>query len=188
MVRLSKNNYHEILLQKLGNLDDYEYAGGYKSKLNKEKNNYMLKFESEGIVYPELKKKCECNHWIIQNCYVRNIHTKEIFVIGNCCIKHFKIKKKCSECNIVHRRTKSTICIDCEKKEKNKEKNIDNLSSTKINFGKYKGYSIRYVEEKDIDYLKYIHDNFDLNKTSKTNAKKIYDYLNLIVTVSSDTS
>ena len=34
MERLAKKNYHLILLNKLGNLEDYEYAGGFKSKLN----------------------------------------------------------------------------------------------------------------------------------------------------------
>ena len=178
--------YHQILLTKLKNLSDYEYAGGYTCKKNIEKNNYMKSFELEGIIYPDIKKECECTHWIKQNCYVRNINTKEILVIGNCCIRHFQIKKKCSDCKKLHKRTKSNICSDCDKELKKKDK----LKSTKLNFGKYKGYSIGYVEEKDNGYLKYIYDKFDItnNDYKKTNSKKIYEYLNLVVAVPSNTS
>lgn len=180
--------YHQILLTKLKNLSDYEYFGGYTCKKNIEKNNYMKSLELlEGTIFPDIKKECECTHWIKQNCYVRNIKTKDILVIGACCIKHFKITKKCSLCNNEHKRTKSNICIDCDKQLKKKDK----LKTTTLNFGKYKGYSIGYVEEKDYKYLKYIYDKFDANNNDykKTNSKKIYEYLNLnlIVTVSSDT-
>lgn len=188
MERLAKKNYHLILLNKLGNLDDYEYAGGFKSKLNEVKNNYMLKLESEGIEYPKKKKNCECTHWIMQNCYVMHSETKKVLVIGNCCIKHFQIKKKCSECKKVHRRTKNNLCIDCDIKHKTENKEKDNLISTKLNFGKYKGFSIGYVYENDLDYLNWIYKNFDKNKKHKTNSNKIYEYLNLIVTQPSDTS
>lgn len=176
--------YHQVLLNKLKNLSDYEYAGGYTCKKNIEKNNYMKAFELEGTVYPDIKEECECSHWIKQNCYVRNIKTKDILVIGNCCIKHFKITKKCSSCNKEHKRTKSTICSDCDKQIKKKDK----LKSTTLNFGKYKGFSIGYVYENDLDYLNWIYKNFDKNKKHKTNSNKIYEYLNLIITVPSDTS
>jgi len=168
-------SYHKILLEKLVNLSDYEYLGGYTNKSNTIMNNYMKCFSKQGVDYPKLKYVCECTHWIKQNCYVRNIHTKEILVIGNCCINHFKIKKKlCTSCNEEHKRTKSNICINCEKHLKK----VDKLRSTKINFGKYKGYSIGYVEENDFDYLKYIYDNQD-EKYKKTNSDKIYEYLKL---------
>lgn len=188
MERPAKKNYHLILLNKLGNLDDYTYAGGFKSKLNEVKNNYMLKLESEGIEYPQIKKNCECTHWIMQNCYVMHIETKKVLVIGNCCIKHFQIKKRCSDCKRVHKRTKSNICNECEKQIKEK----DRILSTKLNFGKYKGFSIGYVEKHDINYLKWIYENFDINKKHKSNSEKIYDYYNfysdLVVAQPSDTS
>ena len=184
MERLTKKNYHLILLNKLGNLDEYEYAGGFKSKLNEVKNNYMLKLENEGIEYPQIKKNCECTHWIMQNCYVMHIETKKVLVIGNCCIKHFQIKKKCSDCKKVHKRTKSNNSNECEKQIKEKDK----ILSTKLNFGKYKGFSIGYVEQNDINYLKWVYENFNINNNYKSNSQKVYNYYsNFIITISSYT-
>ncbi len=167
--------YHQILLAKLGDLKDYEFMGGYTCKNNLEKSNYMRSYESMGVVYPELKKYCECSHWIKQNCYIRNMITKEILVIGNCCIKHFEIKKKCEICKVVHNRSKFNICLGCQKEEQQKDK----LRNTVLNFGKYRKFSIAYVEEKDENYLKWIHNEVskDQDYSSKTNAMKVYKYI-----------
>ena len=155
-----ESNYHKILKQNLGNLNDYEYMGGFTNKYNNEKNNYMIIMENEGAIYPELKWFCECSHWIKQNCYVRNMKTLIIYTVGNCCINYFGIKKKCNNCNEVHKRTKHIICFKCEQESKEKikelklqQKELTKLENELITFGKYKNRTIGYVYNTDINYF-----------------------------------
>ena len=172
--------YHKKLLDKLGDLTEYEYMGSYTNKFNDKKNNYMIKMEESGIEYPPLSGVCECTHWIKQNCYIRNIKTNKILIVGDCCIKHFKIKKKCSNCKCEHRRTKFNICVDCEKKEKKDidkfNKYINSLRHKKIEFGQYKGESLGDIFKKDSSYV-----NWCFRKYEETNDKifgQFLDYFN----------
>ena len=74
--------------------------------------------------------RCVCNHVITQNCYILNTETKDIKIIGNCCIKKFGLQgKTCSLCNAIHKNRKDNYCNDCrvilalaKKKEEKKKK------------------------------------------------------------------
>ena len=185
MVEINESNYHKILKKKLGNFENYEYMGGYTTKKNVIKNGYMKRMENEGIIYPELKWNCECSHWILQNCYIRNIITKEILVVGNCCIKYFGIKKKCITCKKIHKRTKFNICIDCEKEEKLKIKELKEqqkekikLENTIITFGMYKNKTIKFLFENNENYVRwcYTKNRENNNKIFKEIIEYLFHY------------
>ena len=179
----SCKSYNEILKEKLGDFNNYIPIGGYTDKTNTKKSNYMKAFEeNENIKFPEYSNNCICTHWIKTQCYIMHIKTKEIYIVGNCCIKRFNIKKKCINCNGLHNRTKFNICAKCEKKQKedireNKKKEKEDIRENKkkekekiklkykyelkktklenkeITFGKYKYKTIKYLFDNDISYI-----------------------------------
>ena len=58
--------------------------------------------------------RCVCKHKIFKNCYILNKETKEIQIIGSCCIKKFGLQgKTCSRCNKVHKNRSDNYCNDC---------------------------------------------------------------------------
>lgn len=193
-IRMTKLTYYETLKKELGDFNKYDYIGKFKNKSNNEKNNYLKAIElSEDIILPQFTNYCKCGHYIEVQCYIRNIQTKEIFVVGNCCVKKFGIKKKCIECNEVHKRTKFNICTNCEQLQKNKIKelkeeqkikieqekeyfkNLKKLENSIITFGKYKYKTIKYVYDNDIDYI-----NWCLKQDNKLLFDKIIQYNKLI--------
>lgn len=156
-----KVKHFELLKQRLGDFSQYEYFGGYEDIENKKKNNFMKNIEiNEEIEYPEIEYKCKCGHGIKQNCYIRHKETKEIIIMGSCCIRKFEIKKFCFKCNKRHGRTKSTICIDCENEDKLKIKELKQqqkekikLENTIITFGMHKNKTIKHIYENNINYF-----------------------------------
>lgn len=112
------SSYHNNLITALGDLRDYESLTGYTDTTNETMQHYMAQKCLEGIVFPDVIYHCVCTHFIKQNCYVRNLKTFKVYTVGNCCIKKFKIKKRCSICSNSHQRTKHTICFACESKKK----------------------------------------------------------------------
>lgn len=183
ILKKEKINYFDNLKKKLGNFENYTAIGKYKSKNNEEKTNYMKAFEENSdLEWPKHSLLCVCGHWIKKQCYIQNILTNEIIVVGNCCIKKFNIKKKCIQCQNTHNRTKYNICIDCEfeikiKVKKQKELNKENLKLQKeiykydnkiLKFGKYKFKTYKYVYDNDLNYIEWCHNKYLDNKESKT--------------------
>lgn len=191
-----KIDYYDQLKSKLDKFENYEYFGKYKDIDNNIKNKFMKEIEKDypDIVYPGISDKCACGHDIKINGYIRNKITKEIIVMGSCCIKRFKIKKHCFKCDNLHTRIKYNICKNCEKieKEKSKEKkkiekeklkekkkieeelrhNMFQLGSIVIDFGKHKNKTIEDIYNNDISYIKWC---------IKTNdEKEVYSFRNII--------
>lgn len=141
--RPTKEKHFEILKAKLGDFNQYADIGGYLT--GNIKDNYMLSFERDGVVYPEIVEACLCEHWIKINRYIWHLETKQIYTLGSCCIKHFNIKKQCIECNAVHNRSKYNFCNSCENIRKFKERDLKKTErelakygKKRVRFGKYK--------------------------------------------------
>tara|TARA_R110001592_G_C12804234_1_gene717313 strand:- start:76 stop:642 length:567 start_codon:yes stop_codon:yes gene_type:complete len=88
---------------------------------------------------------CVCGHKIHENCWLmKEIKKGEVDiapVIGNCCIKNFlpELKiRRCDICNAEHKRWKYTICDDCEKKKKTRERNKKILAKAEKRRARYK--------------------------------------------------
>lgn len=170
-----KVNYHEKLKNKLGDFNKYSSIGGYTDKTNTKMNNYMKAFNLDNdIKWPEISNYCICSHWILKQCYIQNIETKEILVVGDCCINKFNIKKKCIECNQNHGRTKFNICKNCEdkkkeelkkakilkKKEKELQKEIDKYDNKILKFSKYKYKTYKYVYDNHLDFIEWCYKKY----------------------------
>ena len=70
--------------------------------------------------YPKHVDRCVCGVKIQINKYIaKNRDYNSIIVIGNECMKHFPNKKKrrCSNCNEIHKNRKDNICNDCRLKK-----------------------------------------------------------------------
>jgi hypothetical protein len=69
-----------------------------------------------------VEERCVCLTKISQQCYIINIKTKDIVVLGNCCIRRFGLNgKTCSMCNAVHKNRSDNFCKDCRVINKNKQ-------------------------------------------------------------------
>lgn len=66
--------------------------------------------------HPEHATRCVCGHPINKNFYINNINTKQILILGMCCIRKFipKCYRTCSECGAKHRNTKKNLCNLCQ--------------------------------------------------------------------------
>lgn len=196
--------HFELLKQRLGDFKNYEYFGQYIDLENTKKNNFMKNIElNYDIEYPMIKYVCICNHAIKRNCYIRNKETKEIIVMGSCCVMKFEVKKACFNCNKKHGRTKSNICIECENEEKKKikelkkqqkqdEKDLEDfikkikknekikkkLENTIITFGKHKMKTIKYLYENEINYFNWCLKQYEENNNTMFN--KIVEYNELV--------
>tara|TARA_R110002020_G_scaffold165762_1_gene353418 strand:+ start:648 stop:1187 length:540 start_codon:yes stop_codon:yes gene_type:complete len=63
---------------------------------------------------PDHSDYCACGHIIHQQCYIFNIYTKEIVVVGNCCILKWKLNgMPCSRCFEPHLNRKDNYCSPC---------------------------------------------------------------------------
>lgn len=98
----------------------------YKEFSKSKKNYYHEKFKEEiikhsvpkNLSFLEAKKQweslhigrveqtteCICTHWIIINEPIRNIYTKEVLIVGSCCIEQFdfdRIELRCIGCSTI---------------------------------------------------------------------------------------
>jgi hypothetical protein len=82
-------------------------------KPNRHLNYWMI--ANRNIDLPDCVENCICGHFILENCYIENITTGEVLVLGNCCIKRFipKSGRTCAKCGNPHRRRKINLCFDC---------------------------------------------------------------------------
>tara|TARA_B110000208_G_C11672750_1_gene395850 strand:+ start:287 stop:955 length:669 start_codon:yes stop_codon:yes gene_type:complete len=101
---------------------DWTYCGGNTGHHIKRWNEYWtekwsLNNDNEIPDYPEDEDKCKCGHSITQQCYITNIHTDEVLVLGSTCINKFipdGMKKKCNKCGNVHKNRKKNLCNTCQ--------------------------------------------------------------------------
>lgn len=58
---------------------------------------------------------CLCEHSIVHNCYIEHYHTKEILVVGSCCIRRFMTHsgRTCTKCGESHHNRKDPWCDAC---------------------------------------------------------------------------
>jgi len=160
---ISSNSLHDKLKSKLGNFEDYENMGFYIDTLNTKKNHYMRAMEKydPNIKWPDFTNECECGRRIQQQCYIRHKMTKVIYVIGNCCIKKFNVKKNCVDCGALHDRTKSVQCKTCFETSGAKKQYIKEYQSkiVKCECGtliQYASLNIHKKSKKHEKYLKFI--------------------------------
>ena len=85
--------------------------------------------------------RCKCNTKILQQCYILNTKSKEIVVLGNCCIRRFGLNgRTCSMCNAVHKNTSDNYCKECRIINKKKQQLIERRIKGLCECGKKKKY------------------------------------------------
>jgi hypothetical protein len=88
--------------------NNYAYAGGSKGRHLK----YFLNLKVDA---PRARDACLCEHFIVEQCYIRHNVTQRMLVVGNCCIKRY-IKacyRTCERCRGRHRSVKDNFCKPC---------------------------------------------------------------------------
>jgi hypothetical protein len=107
------SRYLQRLQSELGDLSEWEYAGG--SRPNSAHIGYfILKFGKEKD-FPPIQDHCSCGHRILEQCFVYNNRSKQIKTLGNCCIKKYitKCNRTCEKCGGAHRNRKHNTCNAC---------------------------------------------------------------------------
>lgn len=103
------------LIQGLGDsIDKFVYYGGsFGSHLKYFTNIIQITNESP----PIKQNECACGHFIKNNCYIKHNLTKQLHVVGSCCINKFMTKeqksRKCVFCGGDHKNNKNSICNNC---------------------------------------------------------------------------
>lgn len=123
---------------------EFRYIGGDSDSHAKW---WVLNMEDTPM--PGHKDHCLCGHDIQKNCYIQHMESKEILVVGSCCITRFMTHsgRTCSICQAPHKNRMDALCNDCR--------------GGKLTCGKYKGRTFQSVYEEDIEYcssiIKYNH-------------------------------
>jgi hypothetical protein len=92
---------------------EYKYSGGNEGR---HLNYFNIVFKNKKT--PQQTMHCECNHPILENCYVsNNFDYDSIIVMGSCCIKKFipAAGRTCEICSSPHRNKKNNKCNECRK-------------------------------------------------------------------------
>ena len=114
------------------------YFGGHEYKTSYDKDGFHnIRFHR---LWPDYFDKepfihhsdyCVCGTGIVQQCYIYNIYTKEIVVVGNCCILKWKLQgMPCSMCFEPHLNRKDNYCSPCRivrKKKEDHDKQVEAL-------------------------------------------------------------
>jgi len=90
---------------------NYYYCGGDHERRQKYFYEIFKHYN-----FPKKVYTCLCNTNIKNNCYVYNKKTKDIIILGSCCIKKFCVngtKKTCELCNSPHSNRKINRCDFC---------------------------------------------------------------------------
>lgn len=127
-------------------IKDWKYAGGNKGR----HYNYFVMICGDNAKPLPHTNNCVCNHYIEENCYIRN--GNDFLILGNCCIKKFipMNTRTCKYCNSPHRNRKNNICNGCRKKYKVR-------TDTLMPFGKYKGDKLsKFINNPSKERQKYI--------------------------------
>ena len=178
---------HSVKDNKLSPYKQWEYIGG-------DTGSHYLKLSSNMEPLPK-EYECICTHDIIENCYIQNIITGEILIVGNCCIKKYlKIdtSKKCQKCDKPHKNRKDNFCNTCRLINKeaktikikppqiltigiNKEANTIKIKPPQIlTIGKHKGNSFQYILDNDQSYCKWV---LDKNPDYISEINKMKDFI-----------
>lgn len=118
---------------------EWVYAGG------SEGSNYnYFKIRFPGKPVPAQEFECLCTHPIQENCYIENLFTGELVVVGNCCIEKFLPEdhqhRTCGRCNQPHKNRKDNYCNACRE--------------VMIDVGKYAGKFFDQVD--DVGYQRWV--------------------------------
>ena len=113
MKKKHKSHCFEKLKKELGDLNRYTYFGGRSGSHLK---YYIKTLRQKKEDMPKREKACICETPIVINCFVKNMDTKELFVIGKDCIKRFfKHKNRtCENCRIAHKNRSVNLCNTCK--------------------------------------------------------------------------
>ena len=137
---MNKNpiTYDHEAIQEYCRDNDWIYFGGgrHKTSFDKAKNCHFryykqISMDLLGYYYESPQKhfsddRCVCGHVISQNCYIFNKITKDIVIIGNCCIRKFNLEgKTCSECGASHKNRNDNFCNECRAIKKKLLKKIN---------------------------------------------------------------
>ena len=78
--------------------------------------------------YIGIESRCVCNTRIQQQCYIINRDTKEVVVLGNCCIEKLNLSgRTCGLCHAKHRNRSDNYCSPCRKKKEDHDKQLEAL-------------------------------------------------------------
>lgn len=94
------------------------YAGGRAFDPICHNNYWQIFYKSRNWSgkMPHYKFQCVCGKQIERECFIYNVKTKKIKIIGIDCIKKFNIDKRiCAECGIEHNNRKNNFCDECRK-------------------------------------------------------------------------
>jgi hypothetical protein len=106
-----------------------QYVTEYQKNKKAHHYNYFMKawpdhFKHQPYIGHE--ERCVCNTPIKQQCYIINRDTKEVVVLGNCCIEKLRLSgRTCSRCHAKHRNRKDNLCNDCRVIVKKQEELIE---------------------------------------------------------------
>lgn len=118
---------------KYGGREKFKYSNSLdaddtiiKTHIPTTENNYWRICKKDNDIMPKHMGICLCFHDIKYNCFIKNIKTNKIYVVGRCCIKKFVHKemagRRCDICLGPHRNSKNNICFDCRDVIKEKER------------------------------------------------------------------
>lgn len=115
-----KENLRVVHQKTLEEIEKYVCCGG---NAESGKMPYFLHVFGGRISPPSPEVECVCGHSIVRNFYIRNseqpldeVQTKDLLVVGSCCVNQFTrtgTKQTCSYCHEPTKRRKSTVCLDC---------------------------------------------------------------------------
>jgi len=132
-------------------LEEWVYAGGDSGRHARWFNLYYGEMKM-----PPYQDECICTHPISEQCFIQNRITKELVVVGNCCIKCYLLNS-------------GRTCLNCNKKHKKPEDHFSFWLRTLLKDeeslfldGEYSLQSFEKVFESDRDYcLDYARNNKD---------------------------
>ncbi len=113
------NPYLQRLIARLGDFSDWEYVGGNKQPAQVRRYE---RYFGKDYPYPDAKAICVCDHDIEDNCYLQHKATREIVIVGSCCVRRFLPKGdarllRCALCEEPHRNLRHNLCNACGKCE-----------------------------------------------------------------------
>ena len=170
--------HHQFMIELASHSDnkdnpipEWEYCGGDTSS---HLRYYSLR--CKGTPMPQHEEQCICSHHIVSNCYIRHRRSREMLVIGSCCIKRFMggCRKECTVCGMVHKNRVHTLCNVCRTRQARAEKRAKNTCTVcgghrtgrkdtycvscrggTFRCGKYKNKSFRWVKEHAYSYYRW---------------------------------
>lgn len=120
-------NLKELSISKDEYTKEWVYAGGSGS--SNHVNYFHRRFPGRDFL-PE-KDYCLCSHFIVENCYIENILTNELVIVGNCCIKKFlpseNASRTCGICKQPHKNRTNNLCNQCRAARKRSSKVVSKV-------------------------------------------------------------